>query len=113
MNELGITAEAYSFIQQVRNRAKLPNLATVKPGMSQAQMRDQIAHERFLEFAIEGQRINDLIRWGWFENPAKLAFLKSRDAEFNTYTSGNQWMPIPQGEVDTNPNVSPNSANNN
>lgn len=112
LNELGRTAEAYEFIQQVRNRAKLPDLATVKPGMTQAEMRDQIAHERFLEFAIEGQRINDLIRWGWFEDPAKLAFLRSRDVEFNTFTPGNQWLPIPQGELDNNPNLSPNSANN-
>jgi starch-binding outer membrane protein, SusD/RagB family len=112
LNELGRTQEAYGFIQQVRNRAKLPNLATVKPGMNQAQMRDQIAHERFLEFAIEGQRINDLIRWGWFENPQKLALLKTRDVEFQRYTPGKQWLPIPQGELDTNPNLSKNSANN-
>ncbi|MCH7398284.1 RagB/SusD family nutrient uptake outer membrane protein [Belliella sp. DSM 107340] len=112
LNELGRTAEAYGFIQQVRNRANLPDLATVKPAMSQEEMRDQIAHERFLEFAIEGQRINDLVRWGWFEDPAKLAFLRSRDSEFNTFTPGNQWLPIPQGELDNNPNLSPNSANN-
>lgn len=111
LNETGRTAEAYSYIQQVRSRAKLPNLATVKPGMSQSQMRDQLAHERALEFAIEGQRINDLIRWGWFSNPAKLAELKSHDADFNTYTPGNEYLPIPQGELDVNKNLKPNSAN--
>lgn len=111
LNELNRTAEAYPFIQQVRSRASLPNLATVKPGMTQAQMRDQLAHERALEFAIEGQRINDLIRWGWFSNPAKLAELKSHDADFNFYTPGNEYLPIPQQELDINKNLLPNPAN--
>jgi len=112
LNETGKTAQAYPFIQMVRTRVSLPDLATVKPNMSQAQMRDQLAHERALEFAIEGQRIHDLIRWGWFENPAKLAELKTHDADFNNFTPGNQWLPIPQRELDLNKNLQPNPANN-
>jgi hypothetical protein len=111
LNELNRTAEAYPFIQQVRTRANLASLAVVRPNMTQAQMRDQLAHERALEFAIEGQRINDLIRWGWFANPAKLAELKLHDTDFNTYTPGNEWLPIPQRELDVNKNLSPNPAN--
>jgi starch-binding outer membrane protein, SusD/RagB family len=111
LNELNRTAEAYPFIQQVRSRASLPNLGTVKPGMTQAQMRDQLAHERALEFAIEGQRINDLIRWGWFSNSAKLAELKTHDGDFNFYTPGNEYLPIPQQELDVNKNLLPNPAN--
>lgn len=112
LNETGKTTDAYQYIQQVRTRASLPDLATVKPNMTQAQMRDQLAHERALEFAIEGQRIHDLIRWGWFENPTKLAELKAHDADFNSYTAGNQWLPIPQRELDVNKNLQPNPANN-
>lgn len=111
LNETGRTAEAYPFIQQVRSRANLPNLATVRPAMNQQQMRDQLAHERALEFAIEGQRVNDLIRWGWFQNPTRLAELKAHDADFNTYTPGNEWLPIPQSELDINKNLKPNPAN--
>jgi starch-binding outer membrane protein, SusD/RagB family len=111
LNETNRTAQAYSYIQQVRSRAKLPDLATAKPNMTQAEMRDQLAHERALEFAIEGQRINDIIRWGWFQNPAKLAELKAHDADFNTYTPGNEFLPIPQSELDLNTNLAPNSAN--
>lgn len=111
LNETGKTAQAYPYIQQVRTRAKLPDLATVRPSMSQEQMRDQLAHERALEFAIEGQRINDLIRWGWFQNPTRLAELKSHDADFNTYTAGNEYLPVPQSELDLNKNLTPNSAN--
>lgn len=111
LNELNRTADAYPYIQQVRTRASLPNLATVRPNMTQSQMRDQLAHERALEFAIEGQRINDLIRWGWFSNPTRLAELKSHDADFNYYTPGNEYLPIPQQELDVNKNLLPNSAN--
>lgn len=111
LNETSRTSQAYPYIQQVRTRAKLPDLAIVKPNMTQAQMRDQLAHERALEFAIEGQRINDLIRWGWFYNPAKLAELKSHDADFNLWTPGNEYLPIPQQELDVNKNLKPNPAN--
>lgn len=111
LNETNKTAEAYPYIQQVRSRAKLPDLATTKPGMTQAQMRDQLSHERALEFAIEGQRINDLIRWGWFSDPSKLAELKTHDADFNTYKAGHEYLPIPQQELDVNKNLLPNSAN--
>jgi len=111
LNETGHTADAYPFIQQVRTRANLPDLATVKPNMTQEQMRDQLAHERALEFAIEGQRVVDLIRWGWFSDPAKLAILKTHDADFNTYTPGNEWLPVPQTELDVNKNLLPNPAN--
>lgn len=112
LNELNRTADAYPYIQQVRSRVNLPNLATVKPNMTQAQMREQIAHERALEFAIEGQRIHDIIRWGWLYDATKLAELKTHDADFNTWTPGNEYLPIPQRELDVNKNLRPNPANN-
>ncbi len=111
LNETGKTVEAYPYIQQVRDRAHLPDLATVKPNMTQQQMRDQLGHERALEFAIESQRINDIIRWGWLYDPAKLAELKSHDPDFNTWMPGNEYLPIPQQELDVNKNLLPNPAN--
>lgn len=111
LNETGKTAQAYPFIQQVRSRANLPDLATVKPNMTQAQMRTQLGHERALEFAIEGQRINDIIRWGWLYDAAKLAELKAHDPDFNSWTPGNEWLPVPQRELDVNKNLLPNPAN--
>ncbi|WP_207427950.1 RagB/SusD family nutrient uptake outer membrane protein [Pedobacter sp. SYSU D00535] len=111
LNELDRTAEAYPFIQAVRNRANLPNLATTKPSMNKVQMREQIAHERALEFAIEGQRINDIIRWGWLYDPAKLAELRQHDSDFNSWQPGKEYLPIPFQELNTNKNLSPNSAN--
>lgn len=102
LNETGDTQGAYKYIQKVRDRVNLPILATTKPGMTQNQMRDQIAHERFLEFALEGHRFDDIRRWGWLENETKLAWLKSRDTEFNGYKPGREYFPIPQAEMDTN-----------
>ncbi|MFC0513904.1 RagB/SusD family nutrient uptake outer membrane protein [Mucilaginibacter angelicae] len=102
LNELGQTNDSYQYIQMVRNRVGLPNLATVKPGMSQADMREQIGHERFLEFSLEGHRFDDIRRWGWLQDATKLAWLKARDPEFNTYTVGKEYLPIPLTEVQTN-----------
>lgn len=111
LNELGRTSEAYSYIQQVRDRVNLPDLAVTKPNMTQEQMRDQIAHERALELSVEGIRIHDIVRWGWLYDSEKLAELKEHDAEFETWTPGDEYLPIPQRELDVNPNLEPNSAN--
>ncbi|MDQ6528486.1 RagB/SusD family nutrient uptake outer membrane protein [Flavobacterium sp. LHD-85] len=110
LNETGDTQGAYTYIQMVRNRVNLPDLATAKPGLSQTQMREQIGHERFLEFPLEGHRFDDIRRWGWLQDPAKLAWLKARDAEFNTYTAGREYFPIPQLEMDNNPGTIQNDS---
>lgn len=111
LNELGSTSDAYAYIQQVRDRVKLPDLSTTKPGMSQVQMRDQLGHERALEFSIESNRINDIIRWGWLYDSAKLAELKTHDPNFNTWVAGKEYLPIPLSELNVNPNLLRNSAN--
>lgn len=111
LNELGRTGDAYTYIQMVRNRAKLKNLLTEKPGMNKTQMQDQIAHERLLEFSVEGQRIHDLIRWGWFYKADKLTQLKAADSDFNTWKPGKEYLPIPLFELNANNKLSPNSAN--
>lgn len=110
LNETGDTPGAYTYIQMVRNRVNLPDLSVTKPGMTQEQMREQIAHERFLEFPLEGHRFDDIRRWGWLDNPTKLAWLKARDAEFNSYTKGREYYPIPQLEMDNNPGTVQNES---
>lgn len=111
LNELDRTAESYPFIQRVRDRVKLPALSVSRPGLSKTLMRDQIAHERALEFSVESVRINDIIRWGWLYDAAKLAELKTHDNDFTTWKAGKEYLPIPQAELDTNPNLKPNPAN--
>jgi tetratricopeptide (TPR) repeat protein len=111
LNEMGQTQKAYQYIQEVRDRANLPDLQETKPNLTQEQMREQIAHERALEFAIESIRIHDIIRWGWLYDDDKLAELRAHDSEFETWSPGKEYLPIPQSELDVNPNLEPNSAN--
>ncbi|RZJ68674.1 MAG: RagB/SusD family nutrient uptake outer membrane protein [Flavobacterium sp.] len=110
LNEAGQTADAYQYIQMVRSRVGLPDLAVANPGMTQSQMREQIGHERMLEFALEGHRFDDIRRWGWLQDPVKLEWLKARDAEYNTYVPGHEFFPIPQLEIDNNPGTTQNDG---
>jgi starch-binding outer membrane protein, SusD/RagB family len=110
LNETGKTSEAYPLIQRVRSRAKLGDLATLKPNMNQTQMRDQLATERLLEFCLEGHRFDDINRWGWLKDAAKLAELKTHDPEFSSYQPGREFFPIPQREINTNPGVKQNAS---
>ncbi|HTI12571.1 MAG TPA: RagB/SusD family nutrient uptake outer membrane protein [Puia sp.] len=104
-NELGFPAEAAKYIQMVRSRpsVNLPDRQAEFATYSQQQLRDQLAHERLLEFCMEGHRFDDINRWGWLKDPAKLAELKVRDPEFVSYIPGKELFPIPQYEMDNNP----------
>jgi hypothetical protein len=109
-NELDNRAECAKFIQRVRNRANLPDREAEFAAWSKTQMRDQIAHERALEFALEGHRFDDIRRWGWLQNATKLAELKAHDAEFNSYVTGREFFSIPQAEIDVNKNLKQNGG---
>ena len=108
--ELGSNADAAKYIQIVRNRANLPDREAEFAAMPKAQLFDQLTHERALEFCLEGHRFDDIVRWGWLTDPAKLAMLKAHDAEWNGYIAGKEHMPIPQIEMDTNPNAIQNPS---
>jgi hypothetical protein len=106
LNNLNRTGEAYPFVDRVRQRAGLQSLSVIKPGMSQAQFQQQIMHERVTELTGESVRWNDLARWGYFDDAAKIAELRARDPEFANFVLGrNKFMPIPQSEIDINPNL--------
>ncbi len=104
-NELGNTALCAEYVQQVRDRSNLPNRQAEFAAMSQEEMREQLSHERALEFCFEGHRFDDLRRWGWLSDPVKLNILKQRDPGFNGYIPGREYLPIPQIDMDTNPNL--------
>ena len=79
--------------------------------MSAAAFQLQLEHERILELTGESVRWNDLARWGYFDNAAKIAQLKLRDPEFNNFVlleGKSKLMPIPQAERDINPNLGQN-----
>jgi tetratricopeptide (TPR) repeat protein len=104
LNALGQTAQAYPFVDKVRERAGLLSLSVVKPGLTQEQFLTQLKHERITELSGEGHRWEDLVRWGEL-GPA----LASRDPAFANFVVGkNEFLPIPLFDLDINPNLSQN-----
>ena len=61
-NVSGPNTEAFSLINDVRNRAGLPNTTAT----DKASFQIAIQNERLFEFWAEAERRNDLIRWGLF-----------------------------------------------
>jgi len=111
LNGLGQTNAAYAHVDRVRERAGLKKLSVALPGLNQAQFLKQLEHERIMELTGESLRWNDLARWGYFDDAVKLAELKARDPEFNNFVIGrNKYMPIPQSEIDINPNLIQNDG---
>lgn len=104
LNETSSTAQAYQYVDQVRRRAGLATLTSAMPGMNHDQFLAQLKHERITELSGEGQRWNDLARWGDL-GPN----LSTRDAGFKNFVKGkNEFFPIPQTELDINHNLKQN-----
>ncbi|MFL5739557.1 MAG: RagB/SusD family nutrient uptake outer membrane protein [Flavisolibacter sp.] len=104
LNALNQTTQAYPFVDKVRVRAGLATLSAAMPGLSQAQFLNQLKHERITELSGEGHRWEDLSRWG--ELGPQLA---SRDPAFANFKVGkNEFLPIPQFDLDINPNLKQN-----
>lgn len=112
INELeGPTAKAIACVDRVRSRV---NLAPIKESAyyngakitsDKNAFREHIKIERGLELALECVRWIDLKRWG-LDDPATIAELKKVDADFNNFVIGKSVrMPIPQIEIDNNPNL--------
>lgn len=91
LNELNQTAQAIPFVNQIRNRAGLPNTTAT----TQVALRDAIEKERRLEFAFEGQRWHDLVRTGRAETRLGI-------------TPNKLVWPIPARERNVNPKLEQN-----
>ena len=91
-NELGDGATAATNLELVRARARGGNSAVLPyiAFTNQAQMRTAIKNERRWEFAMEGYRFYDLVRWG--DAPSVLGSLG--------YTDRCKYYPIPQKAID-------------
>jgi starch-binding outer membrane protein, SusD/RagB family len=104
LNGLNQTASAYPYVDQVRERAGMLSLTEAKPDLNKEQFLEQLKHERIVELSGEGWRFADLARWGDL-SPA----LASRDPEFANFVVGkHEWYPIPQRDIDLNPNLTQN-----
>lgn len=108
--ELGNKSVAAEYIQKVRDRVKLPDLRPAIAVMDQTAFYNQLSHEKALEFAMEGIRFEDIVRWGWLYDSNRLNELKSHDEEFASYIEGREYLPIPPDEMDKNPKYVQNAG---
>lgn len=114
---VGPDASVYAAINDIRERAGMPDLPA---GLSQAEMRERIRHERRIELAFEEHRFYDVRRWmiaDVVENtPAYgIDITKNTNGTF-TYTrktalagkafqTKHYWLPIPRSEIQASNNV--------
>lgn len=105
-NELGYIGEAMKYLNMVRQRsdATLMTSASSKTGM-----RGSILEERAKEFACEGDRRWDLIRWGIYLQ-AMNAIGGRDEANINkARIERNLLYPIPADEINVNDSISSNN----
>jgi hypothetical protein len=104
LNAQGQTAAAYLYVDMVRERAGLAPLSTARPGLDQSDFLNQLKHERITELTGEGHRWEDLTRWGDLGTN-----LATRDPGFANFKTGrDELYPIPQFDLDANPNLKQN-----
>jgi starch-binding outer membrane protein, SusD/RagB family len=114
----GPTAEAYAAINQVRARAKVPNLTA---GLTAAQFRDSVFLERRYEFAMEMHGLFDNRRnWTWAKSrvEANMALISTLNRspftssveKFNAAPIPDKWKlyPIPAHACELNPELEQN-----
>ncbi len=108
-NELGNSAEAHKYINIVRRRARFDgsvyrNTVPDYVNLSQQEFRAAVLKERRLEFVAEGQRWFDLVRTKTLETLVPIA------KPGITPAPKNYLYPIPQREIDLNPNLVQNTG---
>ncbi|MCY4780379.1 RagB/SusD family nutrient uptake outer membrane protein [Sphingobacterium sp. UT-1RO-CII-1] len=117
------------YVNLIRERAGIPRygagINSIPVPVSQEDMRAAIRRERRVELNNEGIRYRDIRRWKIGEkeldgnfygmnfsgtekddnesNPK--AFFKRSVYQKRVFTAKNYWFPIPQGEIDKNPNL--------
>ncbi len=110
---VGPDASVYDAINQVRARSGQPAIAT---GLSQAALRDRIRNERRVELSFEEHRFFDVRRWKLGMTYFKESIRKVQIArlpsgtftysypiwEARDYKEFQNWLPIPQSEIDKN-----------
>lgn len=111
-NELGNSATAIGYLNQVRGRksvALAPYPTKRFPVNSKDEVFKAMAHEKFVELAGEQVRNRDLVRW---RKAGKVGAGKLV-GEPLAYFQANKYelLPIPQSEVDNNDQIGPQDQN--
>ena len=132
MNELSaLDANAFDAVNQVRRRVGMPDLQNTDPSKptycaTQDDLRQRIRNEWRVEFALEGgKRQWDVRRWGIamdvlnqprlglkyeINGDECILYQGSQQAvgEATAYKEHNYLYPVPQSEIDLNPNLTQN-----
>lgn len=105
----GPDASVYKAINDVRARPgiNMPPVDQAKYNTKEA-LRNYIRHERRIEFALEGQRYNDLKRWNIAH--IKLPTIKTPSGTPLKFETKNYILPFPQSELDNNPQLTQNDG---
>jgi hypothetical protein len=99
---VGPDASVYAAVNKVRNRAEMPDF---QEGLTQEEMRKEIRHERRIEFAMEGTRYFDLLRWRTAaEVIPSVPTLENRQFD----PTKNYLWPIPQSVIDGDSDIEQN-----
>ncbi|MBE7177546.1 MAG: RagB/SusD family nutrient uptake outer membrane protein [Mucilaginibacter polytrichastri] len=101
----GPTALAYGFVNVIRQRAGLPNLAT---GLSKDDFLEAVLRERRWEFFAEGDRWYDLLRTNKFQTLIPAAV--NNVYPVRAPQAKHRYFPIPQDELNANPKLQQNPA---
>ena len=104
LNETGKTTDALSYLNMVRKRAGLALLS----GLSKSDFTLTLEKERRVEFLYEGQRWFDLVRTGRAKTVMNKYFTDNKMSfSIEDYEL---LMPIPQRELDIDPNLKQNTG---
>lgn len=109
-NELsGPDGSVYTAINQVRGRSgiSMPDVDQTKYNTKET-LREYIRHERRIEFALEGQRYNDLKRWEIAH--VKLPTLKTPTNTPLVFEIKNYILPFQSSELDNNSQLKQNEG---
>lgn len=121
-----ITDEAYNAIDRVRQRAGMPKVDRSVYN-TQTKLRELVRRERRVELAFEGLRYWDIKRWDIGSDALSGPLYGCREGSVNDQTGTVTWsasrikledkifypernylLPIPQSELDANPNIKQN-----
>lgn len=99
----GNDSEACLYLNKVRRRAYQDEDHDIQA--TGTTLRDQIREERFRELCAEGvQHWQDVCRWKTLEQEIKTWYPKTRSGA-PVYSARSLYLPIPQSEIENNPNM--------
>ena len=113
--ENGDQEKAVYYINKVRNRTSvnMPEINNGKPWMearTKEEVFARIRHERAVELAAEGWSFSDMRRWGLLEEVAgPVKDIVNKKLYDRVVNERDYLWPIPQDEIDKNPNLRPSN----